>query len=94
MKLCRTKITRDEIQLEPNLTTAVKDNKKHFYEYGSKKGGLRISLLYWMWGETLGKDEEKLRCLMPSFASVCNSRTCCSPGSQTPEQEERDGEQK
>lgn len=77
MKLCRTKIRRDDVQLEPNLTTAVKDNKKHFYEYGSKKGGLR------MWGETLGKDEEKLRCLMPSFASLCNSRTSCSPGTQS-----------
>lgn len=47
-----------------------------------------------MWWNTLPKGEEKAEVLNAIFASVCNSKTSCSPGTQIPELEERDGEQK
>ena len=50
MKLCGEKIRRAKAQLELNLATAVKDNKKCFYNYTNNKR--RISILYWMQGET------------------------------------------
>lgn len=35
------------------------------------KGGLRqISILYWMWGETVTKDEEKANALHTFFTSI------------------------
>jgi len=53
VRLCREKSRRAKAQLQVNLATAVKDNKKCFYKYISRKGGLRrIFILYWMQGET------------------------------------------
>jgi len=47
MRLCTEQIRRGKVQLELNLATAVKDNKKCFYKYNHNKGGLRrISILY------------------------------------------------
>ena len=37
MRLCRGKIRSTKAQLEPNMATAVKDNKKCFYKYMSNK---------------------------------------------------------
>ena len=39
------------------------------------------------------KDEEKAEVLNAFFVSVFNSKTICSPGTQPPELEDRDGEQ-
>jgi len=39
------------------------------------------------------KDEETAEVLNACFASVFNSKTCCSQDTQTPELEDRDGEQ-
>lgn len=36
-RLCREKITRAKAQTEFNLSSAIKDNTKHFYKYISKK---------------------------------------------------------
>ena len=37
VRLCREKIRRAKAQLELNLATAIKDNKKCFYKYISNK---------------------------------------------------------
>ncbi|KAK4830652.1 hypothetical protein QYF61_012495 [Mycteria americana] len=37
MRLCREKIRRAKAELELNLATAIKDNKKYFYKYMSNK---------------------------------------------------------
>jgi len=53
IRLCREKIRRTKAQLELFLMTGVKDNKKMFLQMLATKGGLRrISILYWMQGET------------------------------------------
>ncbi|KAK4816300.1 hypothetical protein QYF61_014598 [Mycteria americana] len=66
VRLCREKIRRTKAQLELNLATAIKDNKKCFYKYISKKYVLReqaevltkpLSIIYqqsWLTGEVPG----------------------------------------
>ncbi|GAB0208346.1 mitochondrial enolase superfamily member 1 [Grus japonensis] len=44
-------------------------------------------------GKIVPKDEEKAEVLNAFFASVFSSKTSCSPGTQPPELEDRDGEQ-
>ncbi|KAK4821004.1 hypothetical protein QYF61_010735 [Mycteria americana] len=89
------KIRRAKAQLELNLATAVKDNKKCFYKYISNKRRAKENLhpLLDMKGNIVTKDEEKARVLNATFTSVFNSKTSCSPGTQPPELEDRDGEQ-
>jgi len=45
-------------------------------------------------GNLVTKDEEKAEVINAFFASVFNSKGSCSPDTQPPEQEDRDGEQK
>ncbi|KAK4832555.1 LOW QUALITY PROTEIN: hypothetical protein QYF61_024055 [Mycteria americana] len=53
VRLCREKIRRAKAQLELNVATAVKDNKTVSIKPLATKGGpRRISILYWMRGET------------------------------------------
>ena len=53
MSLRGEKIRRAKAQLELNLATAVKDNKKCFYKCINEKRAIRnISILYWLWGES------------------------------------------
>lgn len=60
VRLCRDKIRRAKGQLELNLATAVKENRKCFYNPLATKGRLRISILYWIWGRnTVTKDKGK-----------------------------------
>lgn len=65
MNLCREKTRRTKTQFDLNLAIAIKDNKNCFYKYIKKtKGGLEnISILYWMWGNIVIKDEEKAEIL-------------------------------
>jgi len=44
-------------------------------------------------GNVMSELEEKSGVLLAFFASIFNSKTCCSWGTQTPEMEGRDGEQ-
>ncbi|KAK4822089.1 hypothetical protein QYF61_009726 [Mycteria americana] len=95
VRLCREKIRRAKAELELNLATAVKDNKKYFFEYISSKRRAKENLqpLVDGGGNTVTKDEEKAEVPNAFFASVFNSRANCSLGTQPPELEDRDGDQ-
>ncbi|KAK4819995.1 hypothetical protein QYF61_017374 [Mycteria americana] len=95
VRLCKEKIRRAKAQLEFNMATAIKDNKKCFYKYISNKKRAKEILhpLLDARGNIVAKDEEKAEVLNAFFASVFNSKTSCSPGTQLPELEDRDREQ-
>ncbi|KAK4831532.1 LOW QUALITY PROTEIN: hypothetical protein QYF61_018134, partial [Mycteria americana] len=94
VRLCRDKIRRAKAQLELHLATATIKNVS--VNTLTKKGGLRrISTLYWMQGGNIvTKDEEKAEVLNAILASVFNSKSSCSWGTQPPQLEDREGEQK
>ncbi|KAK4820464.1 hypothetical protein QYF61_027746, partial [Mycteria americana] len=95
VRLCREKIRRAKAQLELNLATALKDNKKCFYKYISNKRRAKENLhpLLDVEGNIMTKDEEKAEVLKAFFVSAFNSKTSCSAGTQPPELEDRDREQ-
>ncbi|KAK4811142.1 LOW QUALITY PROTEIN: hypothetical protein QYF61_019773 [Mycteria americana] len=95
VRLCREKIRRAKAQLEFNLATAIKDNKKCFYKYihNKRRAKENLHLLLDAGGNIVTKDEEKAEVLNAFFASVFNSKTSCSPDTQPPELEDRDGEE-
>ncbi|KAK4817083.1 LOW QUALITY PROTEIN: hypothetical protein QYF61_027914 [Mycteria americana] len=84
VRLCRENIRRAKVQLEFNLATAVKDNKTCFYKYISNKRRAKGNLhpLVGAGGDIVTKDEQKAEVLNAFFASVFNSKTSCSPGTQ------------
>ena len=94
VRLCREKIRRAKAQIEVNLATAIKDNKKCFYKYISNKRRAKKNLhpLLDVGGNTVTKVEEKAEVLNAFFASVFNSKTSCSLGTEPSEPEDRDGE--
>ncbi|KAK4816377.1 hypothetical protein QYF61_016281 [Mycteria americana] len=94
-RLCREKIRRAKAELELSLAAAVRDNKKHFFKYISSKRRAKENLqpLVDRGGNTVTKDEEKAEVPNAFFASVFNSRADCSLRTQSPELEDRDGDQ-
>ncbi|KAK4815414.1 hypothetical protein QYF61_001402 [Mycteria americana] len=98
VRLCREKIRRVIAQLELNLATAVKDNKKCFYKCfystsNKRRAKQKIQPLLDAGGNIVTKDEEKAEVLNAFFASVFNSKASCSRGTQPPEQEHGDRQQ-
>jgi len=95
MRLCREKIRRAEAQLEINLATAVKDNKKCFYKYITNKRRAEENLhhLLDVGRSVVTKDEGKDEVLNAFFASAFNSKNSCSPDTQPPQLKDRDREQ-
>jgi len=65
MRLYREKIKRAKDQLELDVATAVRDNKKYFYKYIHNKRRAKENLrpLLNVEGNTASKDEEKTEVL-------------------------------
>lgn len=57
--------------MEFNLATAIKDHKNVSENASERKCGLRrMPILYWMWGETDTKDDEKTEIFSASLPQV------------------------
>jgi len=91
---CREEIRKAKAQLELRLATVVRENEKCFYKYINNKKRAKESLhpLLDARGNIATKDEEKAEVLNACFASVFNSQTGYSQGSQPPVLEGREGE--
>ena len=77
VKMCREKIRKAKAQLELNLATGVKGNKKLFYKYISSKRRTRENLhsLLDETGNMTTEDKEKADVLNAFFTSVFKSQT-------------------
>ncbi|PKU36355.1 rna-directed dna polymerase from mobile element jockey-like [Limosa lapponica baueri] len=94
VRLYREKIRKAKAQLELNLATNIRDNKKCFYKYINKKRVTEnVHPLLDDGGNFATKDKEKAEMLNAFFASVFNSQTTYPQGVQPPELEDKDGEQ-
>ena len=95
MKLRRKKVRKAKAQLELNLATKVKENNKYFCKYTNSKRRARENLhpLLDTKGNLVIKDQGKAEVLYVCFASVFNTKTCYSLGTQPPALVARDGEQ-
>lgn len=76
---CGKKIREVKAQLEFNLTSPVKDNKKCFYKYINGKRRVKETLhsLLDVGGNRVTKGEEKAEVLKTFFASILNKKTGC-----------------
>jgi len=86
IRSCREEIGKAKAQLELRLATAARDNKKCFYKYINHKKRAKQILhpLLDARGTIVKKNEEKAEVLNTFFASMFNSRTGYSQGSQPP----------
>jgi len=94
VKLCREKIRKTKAQLELNFAIKMKD-EKYFYKCTSSKRRVRENLYPLLDAEdnTVPSDQDKAELLNAFFASVLNSKTSYSLGTQPLVLVDRDGEQ-
>ena len=95
VRSCREEIRKAKAQLELRLDTVVRDNKECFYKYINNKKRAKESVhpLLDARGNIANKDKEKAEVLNAAFASVFNSQTGYSQGSQPPMLGDREEEQ-
>ncbi|PKU29972.1 hypothetical protein llap_19725 [Limosa lapponica baueri] len=94
VRLYREKIRKAKAQLDLNLATDIRDNKKSFYKYINNKKRARENLhpLLDAGGNVATKDK-KAEILHAFFASVFYSQPSYPQGVQPPGLEDKDGEQ-
>ena len=82
IRWCREEIRKEKVQLELRLATVVKDSKNCFYKYTNNKNKAKENLHPLSDAEGNIATEDEVRNAF--FASVFNSQTGYSQGSQPP----------
>lgn len=95
VSVCREKIIKSKAQLEINLTSSVKENKKIFNKYMRKKRKIQDNLCPLLYSRInrVVKKGEKDEILNTFFASACRRKTSCLLDTHPTELEDRDGKQ-